>query len=316
MKYCAASRYRTMIVAEQSAKALSPHSWTCLATNCSLPCDQLVVETLMIPLGMIVSEVLVNRIRQRLFAQHHHMIQGFLFDRAHEPLAMGIQIRTLGRQDNGVHPAVLEEGIKRLRELRVSVVHQVALAPKEPFKAIRELPRALLHESRGGMRGDAGDLDTPGGQLHHNEHVIRDHAVPRGDFHREEVRGREDLPVHLQELRPAHAGLPALRRGFQVVAAEDITHSGRVDGMSQVRQGPLETAITPGRILLRHPHDQLFDPFCDPRAAQRLTLSAPIKLQGDQSLVPPQKGRRGGDGRHLFEALATERDPDADPRDA
>jgi hypothetical protein len=30
---------------------------TCLATNGSLPCDQLVVETLRIPLGMIGSEV-------------------------------------------------------------------------------------------------------------------------------------------------------------------------------------------------------------------------------------------------------------------
>jgi hypothetical protein len=43
-----------MIVAEQATKALSPHHWTCLATNGSLPRDQLVVETLMIPLGMIV----------------------------------------------------------------------------------------------------------------------------------------------------------------------------------------------------------------------------------------------------------------------
>ena len=48
-----------MIVAEQSTKALSPHHGTCLATNCFLPRDQLVVETLMIPLGMIVSEVWV-----------------------------------------------------------------------------------------------------------------------------------------------------------------------------------------------------------------------------------------------------------------
>ena len=37
LKYCAASRGLTMIVAEQSTKVLSPHHWTCLATNCSLP---------------------------------------------------------------------------------------------------------------------------------------------------------------------------------------------------------------------------------------------------------------------------------------
>jgi len=53
LQYCAASSGLTMIVAEQSTKTLSPHHVTCLATNCSLPRDQLVVETLMIPLGMI-----------------------------------------------------------------------------------------------------------------------------------------------------------------------------------------------------------------------------------------------------------------------
>src|SRR6266542_3189747 len=149
LKYYVASRGLAMIVAEQATKALPPHHGTCVATNGPLLRDQVVGETLMLPLGMIVSEVLVDHVRQRGFAQHHHALQSFLLDGAHKPLAMGIQIGTPGRQDEGVHPAVLKEGIKRLRELRVSVVDQIALAQEAPLKGIRKLPGALLHEGRG-----------------------------------------------------------------------------------------------------------------------------------------------------------------------
>jgi hypothetical protein len=50
---------------------------------------ELVVETLMIPLRMIMAEVLVDRIRQGVFAQHHHLLQGLLLDGAHKPFAVG-----------------------------------------------------------------------------------------------------------------------------------------------------------------------------------------------------------------------------------
>src|SRR6266540_2410266 len=82
LKYYVASRGLAMIVAEQ-------------ATNCPLLRDQVVVETLMIPLGMIVSEVLVDHVRQRGFAQHHHALQSFLLDGAHESFAVGVEIRPL-----------------------------------------------------------------------------------------------------------------------------------------------------------------------------------------------------------------------------
>jgi len=41
----------------QSTQALAPHDWTCGATPYSLRCDPLAVETLRLPLGMIVNEV-------------------------------------------------------------------------------------------------------------------------------------------------------------------------------------------------------------------------------------------------------------------
>src|SRR5882724_11211713 len=69
LKNSAVSRCVAVIVAEQSTEALPPHHGTCLATNCPLPCNQLVVETLMIAFCMIVGQVLVDGVRQRLFTQ-------------------------------------------------------------------------------------------------------------------------------------------------------------------------------------------------------------------------------------------------------
>jgi hypothetical protein len=45
---------------EQSTEALPPHHWTRVATHCSLPRDELVVETLMIALVMIMGQVLLD----------------------------------------------------------------------------------------------------------------------------------------------------------------------------------------------------------------------------------------------------------------
>jgi hypothetical protein len=60
LKYCVASSGLSMVVAEQSTEAFSPHHVTRLATHCSLRRDESVVEPLMIALGMIVGEVLVD----------------------------------------------------------------------------------------------------------------------------------------------------------------------------------------------------------------------------------------------------------------
>ena len=51
------SRCLTMIVAQQPSKTPSTHHLTHLPTNCRLGCNQLVIETLMIALRMIVNQV-------------------------------------------------------------------------------------------------------------------------------------------------------------------------------------------------------------------------------------------------------------------
>ena len=76
-------------------------------------------EALMIALGMIMGQVLLDRIRQRAFAQPDHPCEGVLLDRAHEPLAVGVQMRRPRRQEDRLHSAGLQQPVERRRELRV-----------------------------------------------------------------------------------------------------------------------------------------------------------------------------------------------------
>src|SRR5712691_3193614 len=92
LKYCVASRCLAMIVAEQSTEALPPHHVPRVATHCPLPRDQLVVETLVIALRMIVLQVLLERIRQGACTQYDHLLQGLLLDGTYEPFAIRVQV--------------------------------------------------------------------------------------------------------------------------------------------------------------------------------------------------------------------------------
>jgi hypothetical protein len=78
---------------QQPTQAFSPYDVTRLTTHSSLRCDESVVETLMIPLGVIVGEELVDRMRQGAFTQPHHPFQGFFLDGAHKPFTVCVQIR-------------------------------------------------------------------------------------------------------------------------------------------------------------------------------------------------------------------------------
>ena len=76
--------------------------------------------------------------------------------------------------------------------------------------------------------------------------------------------------------------------------------------MPQVRESALDPSVAPGRIVFGHPDHELLDLLSDTRSATRSSPLAPIKLLGDQVLVPPQEGVRSGKRRDVFQALASE----------
>jgi hypothetical protein len=80
---------------------------------------------------MIMEQVLLDDIVERSFAEHEHAIEGFFFDGAYKAFTMGIEIGTPWRQEDGFHPAALEQSIESLGEFGVPVVEHIAFPQQE-----------------------------------------------------------------------------------------------------------------------------------------------------------------------------------------
>ena len=95
--------------------------------------QQLVVESLVVSLAMVVLDVLVNYLPQVAFTQQNDSVETFLLDGAHEPFRVGVQIRASRRQLDRLDTAALEDLAESTAEERISVVNQV---PRSSEKAI------------------------------------------------------------------------------------------------------------------------------------------------------------------------------------
>src|SRR5439155_23402259 len=71
--------------------------------------------------------------------------------------------------------ATLEQAIENLGEFGVPIMDEISFPEEEPVERIGQLPSTLLHKGGRGVRGDAGDLDAPCGQLYDHEGL--DHGV-------------------------------------------------------------------------------------------------------------------------------------------
>ncbi len=75
--------------------------------------DQLIVESLVIALKVIVVRVLLHRIAKMAFTQRNDLGQTFGFDRPNEPLCVRIQIRASRRELYCLHTGGLEKLLER-----------------------------------------------------------------------------------------------------------------------------------------------------------------------------------------------------------
>ena len=104
---------------------------------------------------------------------------------------------------------------------------------------------------RRGMLGDIPVEDPTRTDLEDDEHIEDAEA---GGHHREEVTGHDRVRMIPHKRRPALGSPPAVRRA----QTPDIpTHRARRHGQSQFQeQFVRDPFFTPGRIRLRHAHDQ------------------------------------------------------------
>jgi hypothetical protein len=80
LKNSAASRCVAIIVAQQPTETISTNDRTALAALLWFWSNTLIAEALVIPLGVIMHQILLDDMEQQSLAQHEHLIQGFLLE--------------------------------------------------------------------------------------------------------------------------------------------------------------------------------------------------------------------------------------------
>ena len=102
----------------------------------------------------------------------------------------------------------------------------------------------------------------------------------------EEIRRECGCGLGLQELAPAHVGVP-FRCGRDRQGPQHPADGGRADPVAELEQLALYPLVTPRGVLGGEPLDQPGDPRADRRSA------GPVRIRpfpGDQTPVPAQHG--------------------------
>jgi hypothetical protein len=157
------------------------------------------------------------------------------------------------------------------------------------------------------MRGHTQDVQVAITDLEHEQ----DGEPPQR--HRgvdvEEVDGQHARPLRAQELSPAGVGVPRWRRR-DPVAAQDPADRRGADAMAEFEQLALDSAVSPGRVLSRHPTDQRGEGIIErwssglvrvgPPSAHEASVPARDRSRGDQAVAaqrrrqaPDQSGEEG-----------------------
>ncbi len=117
-----------MIETQQPAEALEAIDCTEVRVEAVIGLDQLIVESLVIPLCVVMSGELSGRFPKRSLSKEDHPTETLVLDRPDEPLGVRVQVGAAARQANRVHTGVPEHVPDIGSEDRVAVHDEVGLA--------------------------------------------------------------------------------------------------------------------------------------------------------------------------------------------
>ena len=156
----------------------------------------------MISLAVVVFDVLTHEEAQVPLAEGDDATETLLFNRADEPLGIGVEIGTLRREPNCLHTPALEDLAKDPRVERVAVVNQIAGASQTAIDRVRQIAGHLLHPRAVRLRMDPGDRHAAGLQRDHEEDQVPPEPRQREHLDGEQVARRQALQVRLQKRLP------------------------------------------------------------------------------------------------------------------
>ena len=141
---------------EQSAEALTPLHVGVRAYRRWRSLQELVVESLVVSLTMVMLDVLVDDEAQMSLAERDDTMDALFFDRQDEPLGIGVEIRTLRRQPDWPNIATGQDLATDPRVEGIAVMNQLTRGPQEAVDRIGQIADHLLQPPAIGLRVDPG----------------------------------------------------------------------------------------------------------------------------------------------------------------
>jgi hypothetical protein len=124
---------------EKPAKSLAALDRTASSRLISRRFDQLVANSLVIALAVVVLDELAHDASKVAFPDRNHLRQRLRLDGPNESLGIGVQIRTAPWELHGTYSGTLEDFLEALREEGIAVVNQVAASKQESVLAVGEI---------------------------------------------------------------------------------------------------------------------------------------------------------------------------------
>src|SRR6202521_1352603 len=160
---------------EQASEPRTARDRAC-ADRCCLGRDELVAQTLVRPLLMIMLDKRSYGSPEVLFAEWHDPLQALGLGRPNKPLGKRVQIWTTGRQDQWLHATPPQQAPKGGGVERVSVQDEVLNAAQETVASVGQVPCDLRHPGLVRLTRDSGDLDRAGLEFHDEEDDVADQS--------------------------------------------------------------------------------------------------------------------------------------------
>ena len=138
----------------------------------------------MIPLAVVMLDVFTNGLPERPPSEEDHAVEALRFQTTKPSLHVGVQVGTLGWQQNDFSVRVLLQEFPHGDEARIAIHNEMLGVFQESVFAIGEIAADLFHPRGIRTWRDPGNVDATGFQMHHSENVERHQSVPVGSKNR------------------------------------------------------------------------------------------------------------------------------------
>ena len=109
----------TEVVLEQTTETFAAFDVTCEVCDFFIRFDQLIVDSLMIPFRMVVSDVFLKRSFERMLTEKDHLFQALRLQASHESFEICIHIRAFRKKQHWFDVGLIHQ--ERTQWLKASV---------------------------------------------------------------------------------------------------------------------------------------------------------------------------------------------------